>query len=65
MSSPNSHTLNDVIENIVEDVLRERVEQAENQETVPTEEVKEEAGEMEGTEEEVRVFLTEKGVEAF
>ena len=65
MSSPNSHTLNDMIENIMEDVIRERVEQAENQETVPTEEVKEEAGEMEGIEEEVRVFLAENRVEAF
>ena len=65
MSSLNSLTLDDVVENIVEDVLREKVEQAENQEIVPAEEVREEAGEMEGTKEEERVFLTEKVAEAF
>ena len=67
MSSPNPLTLNGVIENIVEDVLREREreEQDENQEIILTEEVREEARGMEGTEEEARVFLTEKWAEAF
>ena len=65
MSSSNSPTLNDVIENIVEDVLRKRAKQAENQETDPTKEVKEKAWKMEGAEKEERVFLTENGAEAF
>ena len=64
MSSPNSLTLNDMIENIVEDVLKERTEQAKNHETIPVEEVREKAGENEGTEE-VRVFLMEKEAKAF
>ena len=46
MSSPNSPTLNEVIENIVEDVLRERVEQPESHENVPAREVREETKEV-------------------
>ena len=64
MSSPNSLTLNDMIENIVEDVLKERAEQAKNQETIPIEEVRQKVGEMEGTEE-VRVFLMKTEAKAF
>ena len=49
----------------MEDVLREIAEQVENQETVHVEEVREKVGEMEGTEEEARVFLMENGAKAF
>ena len=65
MSSPTSPTLNDLIRNIVEDVLRERAKQRKNQETVPMREVGEETEEVEGESREVRVFFTNKGVEAF
>ena len=41
MSRPSSSTLDEVVENIVEKELKERVEQLENQETAP-EEVSEE-----------------------
>ena len=54
MSSPGSPTLNEVVENIMEDVLRERAKQAANQKTTPVEEIREE-----------RVFFTENGTKAF
>ena len=65
MSSPSSPTLNEVIGNIMEDVLRERAEQPENKETVPSEEVGEETKEVEVESGEARVFFTNKGEEAF
>ena len=65
MSSPSSSTLQEVIENVMENVQRERVEQPENQETVPVEGVREEAKKMEVEAGEVRVFITENGVETF
>ena len=65
MSSPNSPTLNEVIENIVEDVLGERAEQTKNQETIPVEEVREQTEEVEVKTRETRVFLSDKGAEAF
>ena len=61
MSSPSSPTLDEVVENIMEEVLRERIEQIKNRETVPVEEVREETSEVEVEAEEARVFLSEKG----
>ena len=49
----------------MENVQRERVEQPENQETVPAEGVREEVKKMEVEAGEVRVFITENGVETF
>ena len=65
MSILSSPTLNELIENIVEDVLGKRVEQIENQEIVPVEEVREEIEEVEVEVGEARVFLSDKGEEAF
>ena len=65
MSNLSSPTLNEAIENIVEDVLGERVEQTENQEIVPMVEVREETEEVEVEAGEARVFLSDKGEEAF
>ena len=65
MSSLSSPTLDEVVENIVEDVLRERVEQPETQETVPSEEVRKENEEMERAVVDARVFFTNKGVKNF
>ena len=65
MSSLSSPTLNEAIENIVEDVLGERVEQTKNQEIVPMEEVREETEEVEVEAGEARVFLSDKGEEDF
>ena len=65
MSSPNSPTLDEVIENIMENAQRERVKQPKNQETVSTEEAREETEEVEGESGGARVFLSDKGAEAF
>ena len=48
----------------MKDVQQERVEQLGNQETVLTEEVREQTKEVEGEAGEARVFFTEKGAEA-
>ena len=61
MSGPSFPILDEVVENILEEVLRERVEQTENQETVPMEEVKEETEEVKVWAREVRVFLSDMG----
>ena len=65
MSSPNSPTLNEVVGNIIEDVLKESAKQAANQETVPAKEVREETEEVEVEAGEARIFFTNKGVENF
>ena len=65
MSTSSSPTLDKVIENIMEDVLRERVEQATNQETVPAEEVREEIEEVEVKAGQARVFFTKKELRFF
>ena len=67
MSSPSSPTLDEVVEKIMEDLLRERVEQTKNQETVPTKKVREEneTEDMEGYVVDTRVFFTNKGAENF
>ena len=65
MSSPSSSTLDEVVDNIMEDVLRERVEQIKNQEIVLVEKVREEIEEVEVKAGEARVFLSNKGAEAF
>ena len=67
MSSPSSPTLDQVIENIIEEVLKERVKQLENYENAPIEEVQEEneIEEMEGDVADTRVFFTNKGEENF
>ena len=46
MSSPSSPNLDEVVENITEEILRERAEQLENQETA-SKEVREENEEVE------------------
>ena len=66
MSNPSSPTLDEIVENIVEEVLRERAEQQENQKTIPEEvgqgtkeiEVEIEAGDA-------RAFYSYRGVEAY
>ena len=58
MSSPSFPTLDEVVEKIMEDVLRERVEQAANQETAPTEEVREATKEVEVEVGESQAFFT-------
>ena len=65
MSNPSSPTLDEVVGNIIEEGLRERAEQ-ENQETVP-EEVRQEAEEIEVEVEveEARAFYSKKGADAF
>ena len=60
MLNPSSHTIDEVIKNIVKDVLQERVEQAVNQETVLAEEVRKETEEVEVEIGEDRVFLSNK-----
>ena len=65
MSNPNSPTLNEVIEKIMEEVQGERVELPENQETTPTNEVREEVKDVEGDLGGARVFLTDKGAKVF
>ena len=68
MSSPGSPTIAKVIGNIVEEVLKERAERSENQETAPTERVEEETEEeieVEIEAREARAFYSDKGVEAF
>ena len=65
MSSPSSPTLEEEIENIMENVQKERAKQPENQETVPMEGVREEAEQMEVEVGEARVFITDKGAEMF
>ena len=62
MSNPNSLTLDEVIENIVEEFLRER-EEEENQET--TIEVVPEKIEVVVEEGEARAFYSNKGAETF
>ena len=57
MFSPSSPNLDEVVEKILENVQRERIEQPENQETDPTEGVKEEVDEMEVMVGEERVSL--------
>ena len=47
MSNPNSPTLNEVIEKVMEEMQRERVEQPKNRETTPTDEVREDVEEVE------------------
>ena len=66
MSNPNSPTLDELVENIVEEILRERAEE-ENQKTAPTEEARQEIEviEIEVEEGEARAFYSEKGAEAF
>ena len=61
MPSPSSPILDQVVENVVEIVLEERVGQLENQETVPVERMREELEDQEG---EDRVF-SEKGAKNF
>ena len=61
MSSLSSPTIDQVVENIMEEVLRERAEQPENQETGHIEEIKEETEEVEVEAGEVRVFFIENG----
>ena len=63
MSNPYSPTLDEVVEKIMEDDQRERVEQSKNQETVLAEEMREEIKEVEGELGGERVFLSDKGVE--
>ena len=63
MSNPNSPTLNEVVEYIVEEVLRERAEQ-ENQETVP-EEVRQENEEIEVKAGDATSFYSKRGAYAF
>ena len=67
MSSPRSPTLDEVVEKIMEDLLKERVEQTKNQETVPAKKVREEneTEDMEGDVADTRVFFTNKGAENF
>ena len=62
MSNPSSPNLDKVLDNIAEEVLRERVEQ-ENQET-SLEKVREEI-EIEVEAGDTRVFYFDKGVDAF
>ena len=64
MSSPNSPTLGEVIENIVEDVLHEKAEQLENQEIAPKE-VREETEEVKVEVGEALVFFIEKKDKVF
>ena len=61
MSIPSSPALDEAIKNIMENVQRERVEQPENQEIVPTKEVREEVKEVEGESGGTERFLTNKG----
>ena len=63
MSNPNSPTLNEVIEKIMEDVQGERVEQPKNQETTLANEVREKVEEVEGDSEGAKAFLIDKGAE--
>ena len=67
MSSSSSPTLDKVVENIMEEVLRDIAKQLENQENAPAEEVREEneIEEMEGDVADARVFFTNKGAENF
>ena len=67
MSSPSSPTLDKVVDNIMEEVLRDIAKQLENQENSPAEEVREEneIEEMEGDVADARVFSTNKGAEIF
>ena len=64
MSNPNSLTLDEVVGNIFEEFLRERVEQ-ENKEIAPAEKVREEVEEIEVEVEveagEARAFYSDKG----
>ena len=64
MSNPSSPTLDEVVENIMEEVLRERAKQPGNQKTAP-EELREENKEVEIEAEEARIFFSHKGAEAF
>ena len=65
MSNPSSPTLNEVVENIVEEVLRERVKQQENQETAPKEVGEKNEEEIEVEAGDARAFYSDKGVEAY
>ena len=65
MTSPSSPTLDEVMENIMENVQIERAKQYESQENVYFGEVREEIKEVEGESGEERAFFTNKGVEAF
>ena len=65
MSSLSSPIVDRVVENIMEEVQRERAEQPENRETTPTEEIREETEEVEVEAREVRVFFTKKGAVVF
>ena len=49
----------------MEEVLRERAKQPENQKTAPTEEIREENKEVEVKVKEARVFFTENRAEVF
>ena len=64
MSSPRSPILDEVIRNIMEDVLHERAEQLENQETT-LKEVRKETKEVEVEAGEVQVFFTETRAKLF
>ena len=64
MSSPSFPTLDEVVENIMEEVLREEAKQLENQETAP-EELREENEEVEVEGGEALVFFIGKGAEDF
>ena len=62
MSSPNPPILYQVVENVVESILKERVGQSENQEIVPDERMGEE---MENHGGEDRGFFSKKGAKNF
>ena len=63
MSNPSSPTLDEVVGNFVEEILRDRVEE-ENQETTPIEEARQETEEIEVEVEkgEAKAFYSNKGV---
>ena len=62
MSTPNSPTLDEVIENVVEAVMREKVEEESHETTI---EVVPEEIEVVVEEEEARAFYCNKGAETF
>ena len=62
MSNPNSPTLDEVIENVVDEVLRGRVEEGSQETTI---EVVLEEIEVVVEEEEAKAFYSNKGAEAF
>ena len=64
MPNPSSPTIDKVVENIMEEILRERAKQPRNQE-IATEEVREENEEVKVEAGEARVFFFKKGDETF